>query len=156
METFDIVKRSEKVAFYGIEDEFVRMQGFTSMSTSKNPEEHSVKYVDEDSKRNSVIGYDTQISYSFERIKGNLVHEDIAEITDMEKIGIDAVRTIIVVDTATKKAIKRDFAVIPDSEGDDENLYTYSGTFKTHGSPVFGTAVIDEDGMGVTFTADAG
>lgn len=42
MDKFDIVKRSGKVAFYQVPDSesYTRMQGFTSLSVSKNPEEY--------------------------------------------------------------------------------------------------------------------
>ena len=49
-------------------------------------------------------------------------------ITDGELIGDDAVRSIIVVDIDTGAAVKRDYAVIPSTEGDNINIYTYSGT----------------------------
>ena len=50
----NLMKRSDKVAFYGIKaaegDTYTyhRMQGFTDISTSKNPIEYSRQYVDEE------------------------------------------------------------------------------------------------------------
>ena len=157
MEAFNIAKRSSKLTFYKLPDaeEFVRMQGFKTMETSKNPEEYERKYVDEDAKRTDVIAYNTSVSYEMDYIIGNEVHEDIADITDNERVGVDAVREILIVDVNTKTAIKRSFAVIPDSEGGDENTYTYSGTFKANGDRVQGTAEISADGLTATFTAAA-
>ena len=137
-----IVMRDDKVAFYTVPGASTaeRMQGFSSLSGSKSASEHSVKYVDERSNRTFVTGYDESISYTFDQYKGNNVLNDIVEITDQEKIGSDAVRTIIQVDMTTldestgkAKARKRDYAVVPDSYGDDSEVMTYSGTLKCNG-----------------------
>lgn len=82
----------------------------------------------------------------------NAVHEDITGIINNELTGADAVRSIVVVDTKTNEARMRNYTVVADSEGDDENVYTYSGTFKANGEQVIGTATISDDGMTATFT----
>lgn len=154
MDKFDIVKRSGKVAFYQVPDSesYTRMQGFTSLSVSKNPEEYNRKYVDENSKRTDTVGYDTSMSFTFDLVRDNAVHEDITGIINNELTGADAVRSIVVVDTKTNEARMRNYTVVADSEGDDENVYTYSGTFKANGEQVIGTATISDDGMTATFT----
>ena len=133
-------KRSDIVAFYGIKDTFHRMRGFTEGSISKNPKEYSRQYIDEDGEQTDVVGYSPSMSYAFDSYVGNLVHEDIAQIADDELVGLDAVRTILIVDTTSKgtggnayKAIKREYAVVPDTEGDGTDAYTYSGTLKAKG-----------------------
>ena len=157
-----IIKRSGKVAYYGIPGEdgvitYHRMRGFTEFSTSKNPKEYNRQYVDEDSERTDVVGYAPSVSYAFDEFKGNEIHGDIINITNNEKIGADAVRSIIVVDfssgsaDAGYSAIKRDFAVIPDSEGDSMDAYTYSGTFKANGDKTVGTCTVSEDNMTAEF-----
>ena len=49
-----------------------------------------------------------------------------------------------------KVAYKRDFAVIPDSEGDGTDAYTYSGTFKTKGVSTKIEVTVAEDGQSIT------
>ena len=46
----DLVLRTGKVAFYHVPGQsvYTRMEGFTSLSTSKNPTEYERQYVDED------------------------------------------------------------------------------------------------------------
>ena len=156
------VARCEKVAFYGVpgassEMTYKRMKNFSSLSMSKNPSEYSRKYVDEAFEQTDVTGYSPSISYTFDLDSENDVHKDIVSITDGEKIGSDAIRTIIVVDmTSTgasdgkKIAYKRDFAVIPDSEGDGTDAYTYSGTFKTKGVSTKIEVTVAEDGQSIT------
>ena len=65
-----LIKRSKRVSFLNVgttdEPKFIRMQGFSSMSESKSAKEYSRQYVDEDTERSDVVGYATQIGYSFD------------------------------------------------------------------------------------------
>ena len=158
-----LVKRSDKVAYYGVpvdgEVTYYRMTGFTEIATTKNASEYSRQYVDEEFSQTDITGYSTSVSYEFDRYKGNAVHDDIITITDGELIGTDAVRNIVMVDLTDGDesgygAMMRSFAVIPDSEGGSNDAYTYSGTFKVKGSRVMGKAVLTEDGNTLTFTQD--
>lgn len=140
-------KRSDVLAFYGVPSEgggksvtYHRMRGFTEGSTSKNPKEYARQYIDEESEQTDVVGYSPSISYNFDAYAGNEVHADIVRIANNELTGSDAIRSIIIVDKTmpgasegTYKAIKRDYAVIPDSEGDGTDAYTYSGNLKAKG-----------------------
>ena len=150
-------KRSDLVAFYGVGEIFYRMRGFTESSISKNPKEYARQYIDEDGEQTDVVGYSPSISYNFDAYVGNEVHEDIINITDNENVGLDAVRTILIVDTTATgtvensyKAIKREYAVIPDTEGDGTDAYTYSGTFKAKGTKEIVDVKTTDDFMTVT------
>lgn len=161
-----LTSRAKIVAFYGIKSGsgesaatvYHRMQGFTSLSTSKNPKEYTRQYVDEEFEQTDVVGYSPSIAYTFDRYDGNVVHEDIARITNGELTGNDALVDILVVDTTetANNAVKRTYAVIPDSEGDSMDAYTYSGNFKVKGDKVKGTATLGENGMTATFSEGAG
>ena len=138
----NLVMRDEKRAFYEIpgKSAFMLMEGFSSLSTSKSATEHGTKYVDERSSRTFVVGYEESSSYTFDRYDGNEVQDDIVTITDEEKIGKEATRRIIQVDMKTLTANgtqatgrMRSYSVVPDSDGDDANVLTYSGTFKSNG-----------------------
>ncbi len=141
----DLVMRTGKLAFYLVpgNSAYTRMEGFTSLSTSKNASEYERQYVDEDFKRTDITGYATSTAYSLDRYVGHPVTDDIIDIHENEKIGQDAVRSIIQVDmtTAVNTSGKswtaagkmRDYAVIPDADGDTTDCMTYSGTFKTRG-----------------------
>jgi len=157
-----MVKRSDKVAFYGVPGEggkyvFHRMKGFTEISTSKNPKEYSRQYIDEAFETADVTGFSPSISYSFDQYIGDAAQEDLVKICDEELLGSDAVRPIVMVDITkeTNNAIMRDFAVIPDSEGGSTDAYTYSGSFKAHGKKVLGTATSDDDWQTITFAEGA-
>lgn len=159
-----LVQRANKVAFYGVPGSgsdvtYSRMQGFTELSQSKNAMEYSRQYVDELFEQTDVVGYSPSISYNFDEYTDNAVQEDIVSITDREVVGSDAVRKILLVDMTNREAaadscpaIMREFAVIPDGEGDSMEAYTYSGTFRAKGALVYGNATVSADGTTATFT----
>lgn len=138
-------KRSDKVAFLEVNDVFTRMEGFTTFSQSKNPTEYSRRYVDQDFENTDVTGYSPQIGFGFDQYEGNDVHDLIVDILDNEKLGNDAIVTICVVDVTDGTAIKREWTVVGDSEGDSMDAYTYSGNFRVKGEKVFGTATSEDN-----------
>lgn len=101
----DLVLRTGKVAFYHVpgQSAYTRMEGFTSLSTSKNPTEYERQYVDEDFKRTDITGYNTAIAYALDRYKKHPVTDDIINIHENELLGQDAVRSIINVDMTTAR-----------------------------------------------------
>ncbi len=154
-----IVARHKKVAFYGVPssdgmEKFLRMPKFTQLSQSKNPIEHNRQYVDEPFQETDITGYSPSISYAFDLHRNCEVQKDIVNITDNELIADDAVRNIVIVDLDEGTAIKRAYAVIPSTEGDNINVYTYSGTFKCKGEKIHGTATSDDNWQTITFTPE--
>ena len=156
-----LVNRHEKVAYFGVETDnsvtYHRMCGFTKMDTEKNPVEYSRRYIDECFEQTDVVAFSPSISFTFDRYNGNPVHDDIVALSDSEALGTDAVRSIVIADLSTLKggacsAVKRDFSVIVDSEGDSADAYTLSGSFNTKGEKVFGSAALSDDCQTLTFT----
>lgn len=156
-----LVKRSDKVSFLGCladdTETFNRMRGFTTLSGSKNPTEYSRRYVDEEFETTDVTGYSPSLDFGFDQYIGDPVHEEMVEILDEEKLGTEARRNIVTVDFSQEagegsyKAVKREYAIIGDAEGDSMDAYTYSGTFRATGKRVVGTATVDETGAVATF-----
>lgn len=157
-----LVKRNKKVAFMNVSTtaiaNFLRMTKFTEISKAKNAQEYSRTYVDEDGEVTDVTGYSEEISYAFDEHEENLVHQKIINITDDELTGPDALVDILIVDFTQPidggyKARLRTYTTVPDTEGDDENAYTYSGTFKKHSLMTKGIAKLNADNTVVeTFT----
>lgn len=151
----NLVRRTGKMSFYGIPTvkgspnvaHYTRMEGFTDISTSKNAITYERQYVDEDFKRTDNMGYNTSKSYKFDRYKGNAVLEDIVDITENELCGQDAVREIVTVDMTTVQQVgkkgnmieycatahRRQYAIMPNTDGDTTDCLTYSGDFKARG-----------------------
>ena len=158
-----LVKRSDKVSFLGCinkgSETFNRMRGFTSLSGSKNPSEYSRQYVDEEFETTDVTGYSPSIDFEFDEYTEDEVHNELVTILDGEKTGTEARRNIVTVDFSKPveggkgyEAVKREFAIIGDSEGDSTDAYAYSGTFRSTGSRIEGTAKVDANGSVATFT----
>lgn len=157
-----LVKRSDKVSFLGCSadgsETFNRMRGFTTLSGAKNPTKYSRRYVDEEFETTDVTGYSPSLDFGFDQYIGDPVHEEMVEILDNEKLGTEARRNIVTVDFSQSagegsyKAVKREYAIIGDAEGDSMDAYTYSGTFKATGKRIVGTATVDEAGAVATFT----
>ncbi len=158
-----LVKRSDKVAFFGNkspegEETFNRMRGFTTMSGSKNPTEYSRQYVDEEFETTDVVGFAPSIEFGFDQYAGDKVHDEMVQILDEERTGTDARRNIVTVDFSKPtddggyEAVKREYAIIGDTEGDSMDAYTYSGTFSATGTRIVGTAKLDENNSVATFT----
>lgn len=162
--TEKLVRRKDKVAFMDVGgdeiENFQRMRKFTEITTSKNAKEYNRQYVDEEVEDNDTIGYAEEKSYAFDEYTGNPVHEKIVNITDDELTGDDAVIKVLVVDLSKPvdskgfKARLRKYAVVPSDEGGEVEAYTYSGALKAKGKFQKGTAVISEDGLTATFTAE--
>lgn len=158
-----LVKRSDKVAFMDVgttTEDFQRMRKFTEISTSKNAKEYNRQYVDEEGEDNDVVGYAEEKSYAFDQYTGNPVHEKIATITDDELTGDDATVKVLVVDKSKPvtdggfEARLRKYAVIPDSDGDSTEAYTYSGALKAKGTFEKVTATISDDGKKATIVTE--
>lgn len=158
-----LIKRSDKVSFLGCLDNgtetFNRMRGFTTLSGTKNAIEYSRQYVDEEFETTDVVGFSPSMDFGFDQYKDDPAHEEMVEILDGEYTGTAARRNIVTVDfsqpgetSGTYKATKREYAVIGDTEGDSMEAYTYSGTFRSTGKRITGTATVSADGTTTTFT----
>lgn len=159
-----LVKRSDKVSFLGCVSDgletFNRMRGFTTLSKSKNPMEYSRQYVDEEFETTDVTGFSPAIDFGFDQYQNDEVHNEMVDILDNEKTGSEARRNIVTVDFSKPvedggyEATKREYAVVGDSEGDSMDAYTYSGTFRSTGKRIKGTATLNADSSVATFTAE--
>ena len=161
-----LIKRSDKVSFLGClgdggTETFNRMRGFTSLSGSKNSIEYSRQYVDEEFETTDVVGFSPSIDFGFDQYTDDPAHEEMVEILDGEFTGTDARRNIVTVDFSQPvqgggyKATKREYAIVGDTEGDSTDAYTYSGTFKSTGKRITGTATLNADNSVATFTEDS-
>ena len=160
-----LVKRSDKVSFLGCLDgsteTFNRMRGFTSLSGSKNSIEYSRQYIDEEFETTDVVGFSPSMDFAFDQYTEDEAHAEMVEILDGEYTGTEARRNIVTVDFSQPvngggyKATKREYAIVGDSEGDSTDAYTYSGTFKSTGKRITGTATLNADNSVATFVEDS-
>lgn len=159
-----LVKRANKVSFLGVigsgsTEAFTRMRGFSTLSKSKNPQEYTRHYVDEEFEETDVTGYSPSIAFTFDQYKGDAVSDEMVAILDGEFTGTKAVRNIVTVDMSsttgtegTYKAVERAYAIVGDGEADGTDAYVYTGNLRSKGSRIEGTATISADGLTATFT----
>lgn len=155
-----VLNRADKVNFMDVEGDekvYTRMKGFTDMGKSANSNEYSRRYVDERTERSDVTSYAPEIGYGFDEIKDDPVQKVIVEITDDEIVGKKV--SIVTVDFSQPSgsgyvARRRSWSVIPDSDGDSTDAYTYSGSFKASGDIEKGVATSSDDWQTCTFTKD--
>ena len=139
-----------------------QVQMMASLSDGKNSTEYSRQYVDEASERSDVVGYAPSMDYEFDLYTNDAVQKKLATITDDELLGSDAQVTIVMVDLFEVKsedpntctARKRDWSVIPDTEGDGTDALIYKGSFKAAGEIIKGTATTTDSWQTCTFTAE--
>jgi len=125
--------------------------GITSLTEEFNPETESKHYINMASASNQIKSYAPTISVEKEYIKDEELQKWIDEKVRLLPVGKEAESDYIrinILETASADgsypAIKRKFAVIGDSEGNGTDAYQYSGTFKTAGSSIKGSATITE------------
>ncbi len=155
-----LYNRADIVNFMGLTEDatkFNRMTGFTDNGKSLNPSTYERRYVDEKTSRKNVTGYATEVAYTFDRYTNNTVHDKVANVHDLEQVGV--VVPIVAVNFNEKgntansfKARKRNYAILPDSDGDGTDAYQYSGSFGANGDLVEGTATSDDGWKTCTFT----
>lgn len=158
-----IYNRADIVNFMKDEEKetFNRMTGFTDGGRSLNSTTYDRRYIDEKTERSDVVSYSTEIAYAFDRMTGNAVHDRISKIHDKELVG--QIVEILTVNFNEKgstdvsfKARKRLYSVVPDSDGDSTDAYTYSGSFKANGDQIEGTATSTDGWTTCTFTPNTG
>ena len=94
MEKAKLVRRSQRVAFYGVPvsdgevTTYNRMEHFTTLTDGKNPITYERQYVDKDSQDSDVTGYGTTLEYGFDHHKNDAVLKDLAKVQDDELTGI--------------------------------------------------------------------
>lgn len=158
-----LAKRASKKMFMEVNNTINRMKGFTSLPTSRNPKEYTRKYVDLDHEVTDLVGISTSKEFTFDHMPGDIVHDKMVDIIDKEKIGEDAIVTLVQVDftqagaTADSfVAVKRDFVLIPGTEGDNADAYTYSGTFKVKGERIEGEVTSSDNWETCSFNSNGG
>jgi hypothetical protein len=130
-------------------------EGFTSYAENKNPKTYSRKYVHERHERTDVLGYAPSVPFSADVYTVDPVIERIMTIYNGELVGADAQVEIVTSrewDPATTpagsfNAIKRNYSVVCDKEGDGTEALQIGGTFYAVGAQIEGTF------SGTAFTA---
>lgn len=121
-------------------------EGFTDFTESKNAQEYTRQYIDDQTETTDVVGYSPSIAYSADVYDDDPVCEKVIDIADQELVG-DAAQVEIVTaneyeiteQQTTCTAFKRTYSVIPDQKGSGVQQLVYTGTLRAVGDQVAGT-----------------
>lgn len=121
-------------------------EGFTDFTESKNAQEYTRQYINEQTETTDVTGYSPSIAYSADVYDDDPVCQKVVEISDDELVG-DAAQVEIVTaneyeisgSETTCTAYKRTYSVIPDQKGSGVQQLVYTGTLRAVGDQVKGT-----------------
>ncbi len=141
-------------------EKFHRMRKFTAFSKSSNPKEYSRQYVDEAFEQTDVVGFSPSISYTFDLYtntpvhKGNRVNHGWGTAGQRSRAQRGNCRPFPACgrNSGPVCRMEKPYSVIPDTEGDSTDAYTYSGTLRTAGESVKGYATSDDNWETLTFT----
>ena len=155
----DLIGRHKRLSFLKVKQTYMRMTKFTSLNESKSPKEYTRQYVDRSGEDTDVVGYSSNVAFSFDRHTDTPVHDKLADIIDNEKLGTDAHVDIVTVDLfktedneKTCEARMREYAVVPSNVGDGTDALIYAGSFKAVSDMVTGTATSEDNWETCTFT----
>ncbi len=158
--------KPKKIDSETFEDKYYLLEGFTELNETANIQEYTRKYVNEASERTNATGMNKQYSFNLDFYDGDIVHADIKNMYDKEKLGSDTEREFLSVETykeikftdnvtrtekTGKKASMRKYSIIISDRSGDQAL-TYSGTCNSAGKTIDGVATSDDNWQTVTFT----
>jgi hypothetical protein len=139
--------------YYGIPAEstveyFYINTGFIKCAEDNNPKVDKTAFVGDVNVSCAVTGYENGWEFEAQYVKGDPVVDDLAQISQLQKIGADCERSLVSVDMAspvegeTDTYAARKFAIIVEATpptGDPKSIAKLEGTFHQSGDLTRGT-----------------
>lgn len=152
-----IVLKESLGAYMNINGSFLKMEGFSKLDSSSGVESYTRKYLSAEQKSTDITGTQEKISYTFDRMKNNCVHDVLALIADGGKTGESCNQEIVLVDFSEQQdgkfhAVKQRFAVLCKDKRPENGFLDYSGEFVANGEKIFGYVTLSDDCKTVEFT----
>ena len=138
-----------------------KLEGFSRLDFNSGAEVYTRKYFSADSVQNDILSANPEIKYTFDRMKNNVVHDYLANISDLGLKGKGAVCELIFVDLSSENAGKYDalkqiFVVKATDRRPEMGFLDYSGSFVAKGGLTKGFVILDEDLISGEFTEKRG
>ena len=110
----------------------LKLKGFSKLLFKNECESYIRKYINEDGAGADIISAMPEISYTFDRMKNNQVHDELAEIADFSKTGDDCVKEFVLADFSGNHggkvfAVKQKFVVKCSDKRPEDGFLDYSG-----------------------------
>lgn len=155
--TLDLIVLSESVgAFMNISGKFKRLEGFSKLEFDAGSKSYERKYLSNSKQSVDIVSCTAKISYIFDRMRQNQVHDELVSISDFGKTGRQCIKDIVLVDFSKEKdggfeAVLQSFAVKCDDRRPENGFLDYSGFLIATGEKSFGYAVLSQDKKSITF-----
>lgn len=146
-------------AYMSVNDEFVKMKGFSKLNILGGGEAYIRKYFGCDEKSTDVTGAHTKILYTFDRMKNNSVHDFLAELSDCSLTGDDALFDVILVDFSKQqddgfKAVLQKFAAVCLDKRPEDGFLDYNGQLVSTGPKTIGIAFSEDEFKTIRFVPE--
>ncbi len=156
-----IVLSDEFGVFMSTKDGIKRLEGFSRLNFNAGVQSYIRQYFSAKEKNVDVAGALPVISYTFDRMKNNIVHDCLAEISDLGLKGEDVLKEFIFVDLSEKtegkyKAFLQPFTVISADRRPENGFLDYSGKLISCGNVKKGFVILDDELKSGEFIAKRG
>ncbi|MBQ2897867.1 MAG: hypothetical protein IJE46_06075 [Clostridia bacterium] len=146
-------------AYMAVKNKFVKMKGFSKLDISGGAETYIRKYMGCDEKSADVTGAHTKISYTFDRMENNLVHDFLAQISDCSLSGDDAATEVVLVDFSKHtdngfKAVLQKFAAVCLDTRPEDGFLDYTGQLVSTGGKTFGVVQSEDEFKTIEFVPE--
>lgn len=138
------------LVFMETDDGLEKLEGFSEFSFNAGVQSYVRKYFSLKEKTVDVTGSKPVISYKFDRMKNNIVHDFFASVSDLGLTGEDARKTFVFVDLSEfsegkYKAFKQHFDVVSADRRPENGFLDYWGKLIARGGVKKGYVILNED-----------
>lgn len=147
----DLIVLSESFgAFMNVSGSFLKLEGFSKLDFNTGGESYTRKYFSGDAICVDIADTAAEISYTFDRMKNNKVHDEIALISDLGKSGKSCIKEIVLVDFSKEnegnfEAVKQCFAIKCADKRPENGFLDYSGKMLATGEKSLGYVTLNDD-----------
>lgn len=145
--------------FMETESGIKKLEGFSKLDFNSGAQSYIRQYFSAHNRQTDITGGVPEISYTFDRMKNNVVHDCLAEISDLGSCGRDAVKNFILVDFSKEDegkyfAVKQSFTVKCTDKRPESGFLDYSGKLIARGTLKRGHLVLNQDSDGAEFVPE--
>ena len=145
-----IMLSDEFGVFMETKDGLKKLEGFSRLNFNSGAESYIRKYFSTQGESIDITGAKPVISYQFDRMKNNAVHDFLADISVSGLKGSDAYTNLVFVDLPEEadgryKAFKQGYVVLCADTRPENGFLDYSGKLVARGSGKKGSFILNDD-----------
>ena len=137
-------------AFMSTGDGIKKLEGFSGFEFGAKVQSYIRKYFSKNQSSVDITESLPEIRYTFDRMKNNIVHDLLAEVSDQGLTGNDAICELVFVDfsefvNGKYNAVKQSFVVKCTDRRPENGFLDYSGSFIAKGNLKKGHFILNDD-----------